>query len=322
MKSAEVNIAVNLSDIITPKSCSELICSLIKHLLYQQEQIPYTYERLKYLITKRKELMAAVSNEQEDEKTDVGGQFSLHSRIAAERNFRKAEETFLNLESAFKDIRSELQEQSSNAINEVLIILGNTPLHPRNIFRILIPVLSLGHKEENHPSQKYLPSLFQALVSSEELHKALNKKVGLTNVFILLKTSENLTLRSETFHLKSLYEVPVRTLQITFNLKTTNIQPKCSCLSESGIPIFCDTPAKHSNTVGNVIYSQPRNEEKRNVGDILGSNDENGNENEVDDDCNWYQFNCSIKGFKDCKIDGIPASNIWLKCTHQYDLMS
>lgn len=45
-----INLDINIGDQLTPVSCGHMIVELIKFLLYQRLQIPYNYQRLKYLI--------------------------------------------------------------------------------------------------------------------------------------------------------------------------------------------------------------------------------------------------------------------------------
>lgn len=46
-------IETKLNDILTIDSCTTLLSELIKFILYRKQQLPYTFDRLKYLITMR-----------------------------------------------------------------------------------------------------------------------------------------------------------------------------------------------------------------------------------------------------------------------------
>lgn len=50
-----VPLVIELTDIITPKSCSSFIAELIKYLAYNKQQIPFPFERLKMFVLKRRE---------------------------------------------------------------------------------------------------------------------------------------------------------------------------------------------------------------------------------------------------------------------------
>lgn len=58
---ATCDVRVNLSDIMTPKSFSSLLTTLIKYLVYEKQLIPYPYDRLKLYIKKYNELNIEVS---------------------------------------------------------------------------------------------------------------------------------------------------------------------------------------------------------------------------------------------------------------------
>lgn len=55
------DICINLSDIMTPRSFSSLVNTLLKYLVYEKQLIPYPYERLKFFIQKYNELNFEVS---------------------------------------------------------------------------------------------------------------------------------------------------------------------------------------------------------------------------------------------------------------------
>ncbi|XP_075221605.1 uncharacterized protein LOC142324636 isoform X2 [Lycorma delicatula] len=234
---------------------------------------------------------------------------SLHSRIAAERYYTKAAEVYENLDCAFKNIELELKESSN--VDEIVLMFGATPSHAQNIFRIQIPLFEVQHKEENHPTRKHLPCLFQALISSEELNKLFSKKLSPTNTFILLKVKEGSDIISDKFHQKDSYRIPVRISHIKFILKHEKLPKHCGCDSDN-VAIFCDTPSRHFNVSNNVIYSKPCEINKM----VVPSNSAENNACEKNDvDYCFFQFTNSIKGFKDCKIDGVSVVNLWLKHT-------
>lgn len=55
------DVSIHLSDIMTPRSFSSLVTTLIKYLMYEKQLIPYPYDRLKLYIKKYKELNFEVS---------------------------------------------------------------------------------------------------------------------------------------------------------------------------------------------------------------------------------------------------------------------
>lgn len=50
-----IPLSIEITDIITPKSCSCFIAELIKYVVYNKDQIPYPFEHLKRFVLKRRE---------------------------------------------------------------------------------------------------------------------------------------------------------------------------------------------------------------------------------------------------------------------------
>lgn len=55
MRGCVVPVGLELTDIITPKTCSSYIAEIIKYVAYTKQQIPYPYERLKMFVLRRRE---------------------------------------------------------------------------------------------------------------------------------------------------------------------------------------------------------------------------------------------------------------------------
>lgn len=55
-------IETEFKDVLTGSSCTTLIAELIKYILYHKQQLPYTFDRLKYVITKHHSAESPVSN--------------------------------------------------------------------------------------------------------------------------------------------------------------------------------------------------------------------------------------------------------------------
>lgn len=53
-------IETEFKDTLTIGSCSVLINEIIKYILYHKQQLPYTFDRLKYVITKKRSLQPMV----------------------------------------------------------------------------------------------------------------------------------------------------------------------------------------------------------------------------------------------------------------------
>lgn len=80
-----VTLNINIGDQLTSISCGHVVIELIKFIAYQRLQIPYTYQWLKQVITKRKEC-----------KNDIKENFN------SERHFHTASTALENLDFILK----------------------------------------------------------------------------------------------------------------------------------------------------------------------------------------------------------------------------
>lgn len=136
-----IEIEVNITDyILTPTSCSLLVENLVKSLLYQKTQIPYTYNWLASTIKRRRYRQEHT----ESEKPTGSNQFKI------ENQYRIASKLYDCLEDLVKGLSKEL---STSSVNEILIIFGPTPLCPKEVCRIKLPSLATGHFEEIHKTE-------------------------------------------------------------------------------------------------------------------------------------------------------------------------
>lgn len=70
-----ITINLNIGDQLTSISCGHVVVELIKFIAYQRLQIPYTYQWLKQVVTKKKMC--------EDEEKKDSFQSERHFRIAS-----------------------------------------------------------------------------------------------------------------------------------------------------------------------------------------------------------------------------------------------
>uniref|UniRef100_A0A1B6DUJ5 MAD2L1-binding protein n=1 Tax=Clastoptera arizonana TaxID=38151 RepID=A0A1B6DUJ5_9HEMI len=319
-KSVEIKIV--LEDIVTPKACSVIIAEIIKYIVYSKQQIPYPYERLKYYIKKRKDLQKPKNVSDSD-----NSQSNIQRKIlAVDKHFKKIEEAFEILENTFQNIEVELINAGNNAIHEIAILFGPTIMSPKDIYRIKIPVLSLGHCENRHGIQKQKHNLFRDILVSDQLQTSLGKHLGLTNMFVLLKFRNGITSKSGWFFPKDNYKISPRFSNVNLSFETNKLA-SCTCFT----PILNSniTPYSDSDCSGNdssTSFGAPLSNPKRNCVEV-------SSETSLDIECeiiqcccsgdyvrtnpvfsdseNWFQTKQSLKGFRDFKIDGKPIVDIW-----------
>ncbi|EEB13889.1 conserved hypothetical protein [Pediculus humanus corporis] len=117
---------IELEEVLTLDSCLTIISELIKFILYRKQQLPYTFDRLKYLITRKN---------------------SNTNQIA--------ENGLDTLELLFEKTRSELENSKKEHIKEVALVFGSTPMMPKQVYIIHLPQLCLNHSANFHFEKKY-----------------------------------------------------------------------------------------------------------------------------------------------------------------------
>lgn len=144
-----MNINVTLDELLTSNNCVKLVIELLKYILYQKQQIPFTYDSLSQLQMK---------------STDRN-----LSSIKTLLNTLKSTSEQLNLQFHLKNCK----------IKEIAILIGATIISPKLHVRIIFPsdiLNSQEHFECKHASKKPLLNLMR-----------LVKKSYITFYYLLLK---------------------------------------------------------------------------------------------------------------------------------------
>ncbi|XP_034237876.1 MAD2L1-binding protein [Thrips palmi] len=269
--SSPILINVELKDALTASSCSHLAVEFFKHIAYQRQQIPFPYKQLKSVLSRKIE---------QDSSTVTGAR-----SCQAENEFIKVKGMFESMQNAFQNLEEELCSHEG-MIQEIAMILGATPLSPRDVYRFQFPPLLLGHLDSKHPHQSNLLSLFRCLISSEDLHSFFKQPLSPTNMFLFIRKN-NTILATSAFTPKERYNLPTSGKHAIIRLIPPSDPPKCIC-------------------GGTNIYS----DDESDTGEVKRPIDNNEVEN-----CSslWFQAHQTLKGFKDVKINGVAASTMWLQ---------
>lgn len=134
----EMEIEIMLDEPITSDSCTKVVMEIIKYILYQKQQIPFTYETLVQFQTTIK-------------ATDRNAIF------------------FRTLSNTLKSVSDHLSSQfflKGCDVKEVAILLGATIISPKLCIEIELPSYVLNskqHKEYQHSSRKPLLKLMRLI---------------------------------------------------------------------------------------------------------------------------------------------------------------
>ncbi|XP_011647291.1 MAD2L1-binding protein isoform X2 [Pogonomyrmex barbatus] len=200
-----MEIDVMLDEPLTSDSCTKVVMELIKYILYQKQQIPFTYEAL----------------------------FQYQTSVkATDRNAV----SFKTLSSTLKSVSDHLSSQfflKGCDIKEVAILLGATILSPKLYIGIELPSYVLNskqHKEHQHSSRKPLLKLMRSMLECDEFQEAMNIPLNMTNMFVMLRKSDSNSV-SDFFLPKPQYVPPTQTASC-FKIKlcqSDKVDIQCNC---------------------------------------------------------------------------------------------
>uniref|UniRef100_A0A1B6M2I9 Uncharacterized protein n=1 Tax=Graphocephala atropunctata TaxID=36148 RepID=A0A1B6M2I9_9HEMI len=274
---------VKLTDLITPKSCSIYIAELIKYIIFTKQQIPYPYERLKMYVMKRRERQKLIELQNNIRESDGSERVSFFM----EKHYKKVEEAFEILDSTFKCIEYELTKSSEHPLEEVVLLFGATPLSPKDVYRFKIPSLSYGHSESQHLYKRQIGNLFRGIIISDEVNASLQRNIGLTNMFVMVKLRKGGSADTQWLLPQDCYRPSQRAQQVCFTLESTGAHScTCNCAQPDLLGVLSDGMAALSVS---------------------------GGDSESDDQCVWYQMQRTLKGFRDSKSQGKSVTDLWYK---------
>ncbi|XP_043272965.1 MAD2L1-binding protein [Venturia canescens] len=215
-KQYETCISVSLDEPLTSDSCSKLIMEFIKYILYEKEQIPFSFDTLTELQTRLKPNDKNAS--------------STKTVLAALRNISE-------------NLTSQLHTNGCE-VREVIVIIGATMLSPKLCVRLELPQEILNsrcHMEYQHSSRKPLLNLMRSIVECEEFQEAMTVPLGVTNTFVLLQKSDS-NPTSDFFLPKPQY-IPPTQATTCFAIKfRQNSSEVVNCHCKNVIKIYHDFP--------------------------------------------------------------------------------
>lgn len=111
----------------------------------------------------------------------------------------------------------------------------------------------------------------------------LQRRVGLTNMFVMVKVRKDESPVSELLLPKDHYQLSQRAQQVCFSFSTSGMKP-CTCLP----------PDCRSETLADRMAAFTLTED-------------------AEDQYIWFQVPKSLKGFKDCKSAGYSITDLWYR---------
>lgn len=257
-----VNLMIELEDVLTSNSCSVIVIAIIKYIAYNAKQIPFSYEAFTRTMSLHKQRLCKDVNSSDN---------SLSVQSVKEKKaisyLQRILSVFENYEFTFKNLECELWSYN---VKEVMLVVGPNLSIPKQVLRIILPLLALGHSILQRHVRKNLLAVFRKLQESKELNDRLFGTSGPTNMFVLVGMSPY------TSGPQTAWFQPVDHVNITERTPQTIIR-----LTNPDSCIFHEA-----------------------IDDTL-------QELTKIESYNWYKSINIIQGFKDFKIDGVSAINVF-----------
>ncbi|XP_051173086.1 MAD2L1-binding protein-like [Leptopilina boulardi] len=210
----KTNMSVELDEPLTSDGCLKLIMEFLKYILYNKQQIPFSYDSLAQVQAKSK---------------------------PTDRNFMNIG----NFLDCLCDVSNHLNSQFYTdrcIVKEIIIIIGATIFSPKFCISMELPENILNsklHSEYHHSSRKPLLNLMRSIVDCDAFQEALNLPIGPTNTFVLVRKSDANQL-STFFIPKPQYSFPLQSSSFHIRLDhSKDFQINCRC--SSAIKVFHDS---------------------------------------------------------------------------------
>ncbi|XP_013416481.1 MAD2L1-binding protein-like [Lingula anatina] len=286
-----ISCDIEFDGVFAPGVCAKLVAELIKHVLYQRQQFPMSYEQVKQHFHRQQE------KEGPSKQRGLGAVH--HNKVR--QGIETAEEMFNNLEKIFSQM---------SHIPQVVLVLGATPVSPKETYTFNLP--AENSTGDTLSLKTGVRTMFRRLVQKDFMSDL--KLMSPTSAFVLIKAPRKLDGTVEWFQPKLNFKLSTRGRQVVINLVSAScaIEEELSRGSEtsfdlSGIAPLDSSSTEQLNTSAYENFSPGQNDSgfggenrfskssESDMTPMLTDRMEGGG----DDDFIWYQAPLAIKGFKD-----------------------
>ncbi|XP_051008855.1 MAD2L1-binding protein [Acomys russatus] len=131
---------------VSQEGCCQFTCELLKHVMYQRQQLPLPYEQLKHFYRKS-------SPQAEDTARKK-------PRVTSEMNSRKCQQALAELESVLSHLEDFF---ARTPVPRVLILLGGNALSPKEFYELDLSRLAPFSVDQSLNTASCLRRLFRAI---------------------------------------------------------------------------------------------------------------------------------------------------------------
>ncbi|XP_006860562.1 PREDICTED: MAD2L1-binding protein [Chrysochloris asiatica] len=135
---------------VSQEGCCRFTCELLKHVMYQRQQLPLPYEQIKHFYRKP-------SPQAED-------MVRKKPWTAAETSSKKCQQTLAELESVFSHLEGFF---ARTLVPRVLILLGGSSLSPKEFYELDLSRLAPGNMEQSLNTAACVRHLFRAIFMAD-----------------------------------------------------------------------------------------------------------------------------------------------------------
>ncbi|KAL7987473.1 hypothetical protein Chor_006392 [Crotalus horridus] len=189
---------------VTREGCFRFTCELLKHVLYQRQQLPLPYEQLSCFY--RMQQLSKPASQEKDMVKKV---------YLKDQDNKKCQQVLNDLEGVFQHLEIMF---SLTLVPRVLILLGGTAVNPRELYEINLQDISMSGTEESLSTSTCVRKLFRSLFMADVFSEL--QAIPTMSVIVMVQGHRNCGI--DWFRPKLNYKVPTRGRKLTVNLSCSH----------------------------------------------------------------------------------------------------
>uniref|UniRef100_A0ABM5FS20 MAD2L1-binding protein n=1 Tax=Pogona vitticeps TaxID=103695 RepID=A0ABM5FS20_9SAUR len=199
------SVAVVFPGSVTQEGCFRFTCELLKHVLYQRQQLPLPYEQLACFY--RRQLPRPPGQDE-----DVTRKACSKDQ---DSNNKKCQQVLHDLEGVFQHLENMF---SLTLVPRVLILIGGTSVSPKEFYEINLQGVSVSNAEDSLQTAACVRKLFHSLFLADVFSELQSGPA--MGVVVMVQGHRNCGI--DWFRPKLNYKVPTRGRKLTINLSCSH----------------------------------------------------------------------------------------------------
>ncbi|XP_066479254.1 MAD2L1-binding protein [Tiliqua scincoides] len=210
-----LSVSVAFPGSVTREGCFRFTCELLKHVLYQRQQLPLPYEQLAGLCGGRP---PRPPRQDEDVVQKVCPR-------EPDSNNKKCQQVLSDLERIFHHLEIMF---SLTLVPRVLILLGGTAVSPKELYEINLEGISVSGTEGSLQTAACVRKLFHSLFLAD----VFSELQGASTMGVIVMVQGHRNCGIDWFRPKLNYKVPARGRKLTVNLSCSDNNVALSAYQE------------------------------------------------------------------------------------------